>query len=106
MWKVIPQVMMPIAKDARSQFKQNRVEARICFCPFCAFPKFRASHRDFFLSGVKWYINQTFFDSFDQVCIPKPPYKQTKSRFFLYEIESNENIDQTITKDQTTKKIC
>ena len=37
---------------------------------------------------------------------PKPPYKQTKRPFFLYEIENNEKIDQMITKDQTISKIC
>ena len=55
----------------QSQFKQNLMEPRICFCLFRAFPKFRPSHRDFFLFSFKWYINQTFFNSFDKVCIPK-----------------------------------
>ena len=35
------QFMMPLAKDVRSQFKPNRVEARTLFCPFRAFPKLR-----------------------------------------------------------------
>ena len=43
MWTGITQFMIPIAK---SQFKPNRVKAKICFCPFRAFPKFCAAHRD------------------------------------------------------------
>ena len=69
MWMGITQFMVPLAK---SQFKLNQVKARISFSPFRTFPKFRASHSYFFLFSVKWYLSQTFFSSFDKVCIPKP----------------------------------
>ena len=67
MWTGSTQVMMPLAKDASSQFKSNRVEVRILFCLFRAFPKdcaTQCSHCDFFLFGVKWYIKD-FFNAFD-----------------------------------------
>ena len=56
------QFMMHLAEDASPQFKLNSVEpeAWILFCLFCAFPNFRASHHDFFLFGVKWYIKSYF----------------------------------------------
>ena len=57
MWTGSTQFMISLAKDASSQFKQNLEEARISFCLFRAFPKFRSYHRDFSLFGVKWYIS-------------------------------------------------
>ena len=73
MWTGNTQFTMPSEKDTRSQSKPNQVEVRILFCPFPAFSKFRASHRDFFLFCIKWYIKSSFFRrSFDYVCMPKP----------------------------------
>ena len=43
-----------------NRIKWRALEAWILFCPFRAFPKFRTSCRDFFLFGVKWYINSSF----------------------------------------------
>ena len=55
MWMGSMQSMMPSTKS------RGRIQAE----PGQEFPKFRASYRYFFLFGIKWYISQTFFDSFD-----------------------------------------
>ena len=68
-WTGSTQFIMPLAEDARWQLKQNRVEARICFCLFRAFPKICAD-RIFLYSRskiMKMLLTSENFESFSGV---------------------------------------
>ena len=97
--------LLGLAEDANSQFKKNRVEARILFYPVRTFPNCRALHRDFFFFDVKWYIKPSFLRFFwlnlygqcwsflndgrcwsflhdrGRLSLYTKPYEQTKSKF-------------------------